>query len=69
MAKLVNRHSNLIEDVQENFNQFAERSNDYDWLDDVSKSFRQVSILMQQDFIQPTEHMIDLVGPKSPILR
>lgn len=62
MAKLVNRHSNLIEDVQEHFNQFAERSNDYDWLDDILRDFRQASVTIQDDFIRPTEHMIDLVG-------
>jgi hypothetical protein len=62
MAKLVNRHSNLIEDVQEHFNSFAERSNDYAWLDDISKDFRQASVTIQEDFIRPTEHMIDLVG-------
>ncbi len=67
MAKLVNRHSNLIEDVQEHFNQFAERSNDHDWLDDILRDFRQASVTIQDDFIRPTEHMIDLVssGDKS----
>jgi hypothetical protein len=61
LAKLVNRHSNLIEDVQENFNQFAERGNDHDWLHDVSRDFRQCGLTIQEDFIRPTEHMIDLV--------
>jgi hemoglobin-like flavoprotein len=61
MAKLVNRHSNLIEDVQENFNQFAERRGDVEWLDDVARDFRQASVTIQEDFIRPTEHMIDLV--------
>jgi hypothetical protein len=64
MAKLVNRHSNLIEDVQENFNQFAERIGDYDWLDDILRDFRQASITIQEDFIRPTEHMIDLVSTR-----
>jgi hypothetical protein len=70
MAKLVNRHSNLIEDVQENFNQFAERSEEHDWLDDVLRDFRQASITIQEDFIRPTEHMIDLVrfNPPNQIL-
>ena len=61
MAKLVNRHSNLIEDVQENFNQFAERTGEHDWLDYILRDFRQASITIQEDFIRPTEHMIDLV--------
>ncbi|KAF7512207.1 hypothetical protein GJ744_002369 [Endocarpon pusillum] len=61
MAKLVNRHSNLIEDVQEHFNQFAERNNDYGWLDDILRDFRQASVTIQDDFIRPTEHMIDLM--------
>ena len=66
MAKLVNRHSNLIEDVQENFNQFAERSGEHDWLDDIVRDFRQASITIQEDFIRPTEHMIDLVRSQTP---
>lgn len=61
IAKLVNRHSNLIEDVQENFNQFAERGTDCEWLEDLSRDFRQISITIQEDYIRPTEHMIDLV--------
>jgi len=63
LTKLVNRHSNLVEDVQENFNQFAERRGNepVDWLDDISRDFRQASITIQDDFIRPTEHMIDLV--------
>lgn len=66
MAKLVNRHSNLIEDVQEHFNQLAERSNHHDWLDDILRDFRQASVTIHDDFIRPTEHMIDLVSPKEP---
>jgi hypothetical protein len=67
MAKLVNRHSILIEDVQENFNHFAERSGDDNWLDDVLRDFKQASITIQEDFIRPTEHMIDLVRLADPI--
>ena len=68
LVKLVNRHSNLIEDVQENFNHFAERSNDYNWLDGIWRDYRQVSLLIQEDFIRPTEHMIDLVIQASSFL-
>lgn len=66
MAKLVNRHSNLVEDVQEHFNHFAERRNDdHDWLGDLLRDFRQASITIQEDFIHPTEHMIDLVRSRA----
>ena len=69
MAKLVNRHSSLIEDVQEHFNQFAERSNDdHNWLADILRDFQQASITIQEDFIWPTEHMIDLVGDRTHLL-
>lgn len=63
MAKLVNRHSNLLEDVQENFNVFAEQKTgeEHAWLENVLRDFRQASITIQEDFIRPTEHMIDLV--------
>jgi hypothetical protein len=63
LTKLVNRHANLVEDVQENFNQFAERRahEPLDWLHEIARDFRQASITIQDDFIRPTEHMIDLV--------
>ena len=61
MAKLVNRHATLCQDVQEYFNIFAERDEEEDWLDDLLKSFRQTSVTIREDFISPTEHMIDLV--------
>ncbi len=61
MAKLVNRHATLCQDVQEYFNLFAERDEEEDWLDDILKTFRQTSVTIREDFIGPTEHMIDLV--------
>ena len=61
MAKLVNRHSTLCQDVQEYFNHFAERDEDEEWLDDILKMFRQSSTTIREDFIAPTEQLIDLV--------
>ena len=61
MAKLVNRHSTVCQDVQEYFNHFAERDEDDDWLEDVLKGFRQTSTSIREDFIGPTDYMIDLV--------
>ena len=61
MAKLVNRHSTVCQDVQEYFNNFAERDEDNDWLDNILKGFRQTSVSIREDFIGPTDYMIDLV--------
>lgn len=61
MAKLVNRHATLCQDVQQYFNQFADRHEEDKWLEDVLKGFRQTSVTVREDFIGPTDYMIDLV--------
>jgi hypothetical protein len=61
MAKLASRHSTLCQDVQEYFNYFAERDDGNAWLEVVLKAFRQMSISVRDDFIDPTNYMIDLV--------
>lgn len=61
MAKLVNRHATLCQDVQEYFNHFAERDEEEEWLEDILKSFHQTSVTIREDFIGPTDYMIDLV--------
>jgi hypothetical protein len=69
MAKLVNRHSTLCQDVQEYFNHFAERDEDSGWLEEVLKGFRQTSTSIREDFINPTDYMIDLVRERSSPLK
>lgn len=72
LAKLVNRHSTLCQDVQEYFNVFSERNEGHLWLEDILKGFRQISVSIREDFIGPTDYMIDLVcalPPKNPVLR
>jgi hypothetical protein len=61
MAKLASRHSTLCQDVQEYFNYFAERDDGNAWLEVVLKGFRQMSVSVRDDFIDPTNYMIDLV--------
>jgi hypothetical protein len=68
MAKLVNRHYALCQDVREYFNYFAEREEDNGWLEDVLKGFRQTSDTIKDDFINPTDYMIDLVWSYLEIL-
>jgi hypothetical protein len=69
MAKLASRHSTLCQDVQEYFNYFAERDEDNAWLEVLLKGFRQMSVSVRDDFIDPTNYMIDLVRQHFPVLR
>jgi hypothetical protein len=69
MAKLASRHSTLCQDVQEYFNYFAERDEGNAWLEVVLKGFRQISISVRDDFIDPTNYMIDLVRQRFLVLR
>jgi len=68
MAKMVNRHSTVCQDVQEYFNHFAERDEKEGWLGNVLKGFRQTSVSIREDFIAPTDYMIDLVREPLSVL-
>lgn len=67
IAKLVNRHSALCQDVREYFNHFAERDQDNGWLEDILKGFHHTSETIKDDFINPTDYMIDLVRKRRPL--
>jgi hypothetical protein len=67
IAKLVNRHSALCQDVREYFNHFAERDRDNGWLEDILKGFHHTSETIKDDFINPTDYMIDLVRKRRPL--
>lgn len=62
MEKLVKFHSILLEDVEASFDNFAERTEPTEWLEQTSKDFEQLGKAILDDFIVPTEHMIDLVN-------
>jgi ribosomal protein S15P/S13E len=72
MLKLVNRHSKVIEDVQDDFTVFSEGEHDNDeangtvagrtkWLTPVLDDFEVLADNLVTDYLQPLEHMIDLV--------
>ncbi|KIW65039.1 hypothetical protein PV04_07326 [Phialophora macrospora] len=72
MLKLVNRHSKVIEDVQDDFAVFSEGAHDSDeangaaagrikWLTPVLDDFEVLADNIVTDYLQPLEHMIDLM--------
>ena len=61
MLKHINRHATLLATVQEDFRAFAERDDEQDWLQPVLDEFRQLSETILVDYVQPLEHMIDLM--------
>lgn len=61
MEKLVKFHSILLEEVEDSFDGFAGRAEPTEWLEQTSKDFEQLGKAIQDDFIVPTEHMIDLM--------
>ena len=61
MLKLVNRHSKVIEAVQDDFEIFAERQDQQTWLDHVLDDFETLAENIRTDYLEPLEHMIDLV--------
>lgn len=61
MLKHINRHATLLTTVQEDFKAFAERGDEQDWLQPVLDEFRQLSETILVDYVQPLEHMIDLM--------
>jgi ribosomal protein S15P/S13E len=73
MMKLVNRHSKIIEAVQDDFVIFAEmerkdgeKQDDanerMNWLTSLLDDFEVLAENISTDYLQPLEHMIDLVG-------
>ena len=61
MLKHINRHATLIGGFQEDFRAFAERSEEQSWLEPVLDEFKQLSDTIHVDYVQPLEHMIDLM--------
>lgn len=66
LLKLVNRHSKVIQDVQDDFLIFAEtRDKDngrhQNWLAPLLDDFELLSENFRTDYLEPLEHMIDLV--------
>ncbi|ETN38552.1 uncharacterized protein HMPREF1541_06588 [Cyphellophora europaea CBS 101466] len=61
MLKHINRHASLFEAVQEDFKIFTERNEHQDWLEPLLDEFRQLSETIHVDYVQPLEHMIDLM--------
>ncbi len=80
MLKLVNRHSKVIEAVQDDFAVFAEIErkegvkdvtvNDrVNWLTPLLDDFEVLAENLVTDYLQPLEHMIDLVRMSSLIMQ
>jgi hypothetical protein len=61
MLKLMNRHAKVIEAIQEDFQLFAESADEQRWLDQTIDEFAQLSNDLSTDYLEPLEHMIDLV--------
>lgn len=61
MLKLMNRHAKVIEAIQEDFQLFAESADEQRWLDQTIEEFTQLSNDLSTDYLEPLEHMIDLV--------
>lgn len=61
MLKLVNRHAKVIETVQDDFQYFAERPAQQTWLHHVLDEFGSLADVINSDYLQPLEHMIDLM--------
>ncbi|KIX01531.1 uncharacterized protein Z518_09257 [Rhinocladiella mackenziei CBS 650.93] len=69
MLKLVNRHSKVIETVQEDFFTLAEWKEQGEWLGHVLDDFELLADNIRTDYLEPLEHMIDLVSnPFSTLL-
>lgn len=60
MLKLVGRHLKAIQTFQDDFELFAELE-DVEWLDDALMEMKHVADTIRGDYIEPLEHMIDLV--------
>lgn len=61
MQKLINRHLELTETFKDDFKIFAELDREVDFLDDIIAELRRQSNAIHGDYIEPLEHMIDLV--------
>lgn len=61
MLKLVNRHSKVIEAVQDDFAVLAERADKQVWLHHVLDDFEMLADNLRTDYLEPLENMIDLV--------
>jgi Mg2+ and Co2+ transporter CorA len=61
MLKLMNRHAKVIEAIQEDFQLFAEIADEQRWLDQTIDDFAQLSNDLSTDYLEPLEHMMDLV--------
>jgi Mg2+ and Co2+ transporter CorA len=61
MLKLMNRHAKVIEAIQEDFQLFAESADEQVWLVRTIEEFAQLSNDLSTDYLEPLEHMIDLV--------
>ena len=61
MLKHINRHATLINNLQEDFKVFTERSEQHEWLTPVVNEFKQLSETVQVDYVTPLDHMIDLM--------
>lgn len=69
MLKLVHRHAKVAEAVQEDLHFFSERQTEgrvgswqQDWLGSLLDEFETLSESIRTDYLEPLEHMIDLVG-------
>ncbi|KPI45620.1 uncharacterized protein AB675_371 [Cyphellophora attinorum] len=65
ILKLLNRHTSLIEDVQDDFRTFAERfdseDDDDEWLDPTLATLTDLSEAIDVDYVQPMDRMMDLM--------
>ena len=61
MLKHVNRHEKVLEAIQEDFQLFSERQEKQQWLHHTLHEFEHLSETIRSDYLEPLEHMIDLV--------
>lgn len=61
MLKLVLRHLKAIQTFEEDFWLLAELEGDHEWLGDVLMDLKHIADTLRGDYIEPLEHMIDLV--------
>ena len=62
MLTHINRHAKVIEAVQNDFHLFSERLKEREWLAHTLDDFEHLGETIRVDYLDPLEHMIDLVS-------
>ena len=62
ILKHVNRHEKVLEAIEDDFQVFSEREEEQEWLDHTLDEFEHLAETIRVDYLEPLEHMIDLVS-------